>query len=140
MSRAIHCLPPSAKQIGAVGSSNAIAPHAVSDKAPLSHRTPNPISQQTKGFLCALWRTINGIPQGVCPRHPPGLERDVAVEHPAVLELHGLGGGGQVVGRRSGRVDLVPAIGERVPVEGVGRGVMMGQGMVVRRRERWPQR
>lgn len=73
-------------------------------------------------------------------RDPPGLQRDVAVEHPAVLQLHGLGGGGQVVGCRRGRVDLVPAVCERVPVEGVGRGVVVGQGMVVRRRQRRPQR
>ena len=66
-------------------------------------------------------------PRDVRPRDPPGLERDIAVEHPAVLELHGLGGGGQVIGRRSGGMDLVPAICERVPVEGVGRGMMMGQ-------------
>lgn len=68
-----------------------------------------------------------GIPWGVRPCHPPGLERDVAVEDPAVLELHGLGGGGQVVGRRSGRMNLVPAICEGVPVEGVGRGMVVGQ-------------
>lgn len=66
-------------------------------------------------------------PQGVPPLDPPGFEWDVAVEHPAVLELHGLGSGGQVVGRRRGSVDLVPAICERVPVEGVGGRMMMGQ-------------
>lgn len=37
-------------------------------------------------------------------------------------------------------MDLVAAVGERVPVEGVGRRVMMGQRVVVRRGERWPQR
>ncbi|KAI6077022.1 hypothetical protein LUU34_00553400 [Aix galericulata] len=40
-------------------------------------------------------------PQGSQARNPPGLEWHVAVEHPAVLELHGLGSGGQVVGCRS---------------------------------------
>lgn len=78
-------------------------------------------------------------PQGSQPRDPPGLEWHVAVEHPAVLELHGLRSGGQVVGCRSRRVDLVAAVCERVPVEGVGGRVMVGQRVVVRRRERWPQ-
>ena len=37
-------------------------------------------------------------------------------------------------------MDLVPAVCERVPVEGVGGGMVMGQRVVVRRRERRPQR
>lgn len=73
-------------------------------------------------------------------RNPPGLQRHVAVEHPAVLQLHRLRRGRQVIGSGSRRVDLVAAVGERVPVEGVGRRVMMGQRVVVRRGERWPQR
>ena len=62
----------------------------------------------------------------------PGLQRHVAVQHPAVLKLNGLGRGGQVIGRGSRGVDLTPPVGQRVPVEGVGGRVVMGQRVVVR--------
>lgn len=140
MSSLIHCAPSSAKQIGAAGCSDATPSPRCARKPHLDTKDTKPHLPQTKSFLCALWRTVSGIPWGVPACHPPGLEGDVAVEHPAVLELHGLGSGGQVVGRWGGCVDLVPPVGERVPVEGVGRGMVMGQGMVVRRREWWPQR
>lgn len=55
----------------------------------------------------------------------PGLKRHVAVEDPAVLQLHRLGGGGHIVGGRGRRVGLVPPVGQGVPVEGVGRRVVM---------------
>lgn len=69
----------------------------------------------------------------------PSLQWDVTVQHPAVLELNRLWGGGQVVGSRSWGVDLTPPIGQWVPVEGVGRGVVVGQGVVMRGRQRGPQ-
>lgn len=69
----------------------------------------------------------------------PGLQRHVAVEHPAVLKLDGLGRGGQVIGRGGRGMDLTPPIGQRVPVEGVGGRVVMGQCVVVRGWQRWPQ-
>lgn len=136
MSSIIHCVPSSAKQIGAAGCSNA----SPSPRRKTTHGTENTTSHlpTNQGASLSPLEEHQQHPQGCW--HPPGLEGDVAVEHPAVLELHGLGGGGQVVGRRGWRVDLVPPVGERVPVEGVGRGMVMGQGMVVRRRERWPQR
>lgn len=73
-------------------------------------------------------------------RNLPSLQRHVAVQHPAVLELNRLWGGGQVIRCRSWGVDLTPPIGQRVPVEGVGRGVVVGQGVVMRGRQRGPQR
>lgn len=69
----------------------------------------------------------------------PGLQRHVAVQHPAVLKLNGLGSGGQVIGRGSRGVDLTPPVGQRVPVEGVGGRVVMGQRVVVWGWQRGPQ-
>lgn len=69
----------------------------------------------------------------------PSLQRHVAVQHPAVLKLNGLGSGGQVIGCRSRGVDLTPPVGQRVPVEGVGGRVVMGQRVVVRGWQRGPQ-
>ena len=73
------------------------------------------------------------------PRDSPGLQRHVAVQHPAVLELHRLGRGGQVIGRGGRGVDLTPPVGQRVPVEGVGGRVVMRQRVVVRGWQRGPQ-
>lgn len=69
----------------------------------------------------------------------PGLQWHVAVQHPAVLKLDRLRRGGQVIGRGSRGMDLTPPVGQRVPVEGVGGGVVMRQSVVVRRRQRGPQ-
>ena len=69
----------------------------------------------------------------------PSLQRHVAVQHPAVLKLNGLGSGGQVIGGGSRGVDLTPPVGQRVPVEGVGGRVVMGQRVVVRGWQRGPQ-
>lgn len=69
----------------------------------------------------------------------PGLQRHVAIQHPAVLKLNGLGRGGQVIGRGGRGVDLTPPVGQRVPVEGVGGRVVMGQRVVVRGWQRGPQ-
>ncbi len=63
--------------------------------------------------------------------HWPGLQRDVAVEHPAVLQLHWLGCGGPFArGGRRGE-DGVAAAAQCVAVERVGRGLVVGQRLVV---------
>ncbi len=72
-------------------------------------------------------------PDVLCAKsgHWPGLQRDVAVEHPAVLQLHWLGCGGPFArGGRRGE-DGVAAAAQCVAVERVGRGLVVGQRLVV---------
>jgi len=69
----------------------------------------------------------------------PGLQWDVTVEHPAVLQLDRLRGGGPVSGARGRGVDGVAPPSQGVSVQAVGR--LVGQGVVVvRRGQRRPQR
>lgn len=73
------------------------------------------------------------------PVHSPGLQRDVAVQDPAVLELHRLWSGGSVSSARGRGVDGVAPASQGVSVQAIGR--LVGQRVVVvRRRQRRTQR
>lgn len=61
--------------------------------------------------------------------HSPGLQRDVAVQHPAVLELHGFWSGGPFSSAWGRGVDGVAAPSQSVSVQAIGR--LVGQCVVV---------
>lgn len=70
--------------------------------------------------------------------HSPGLQRDVAVQDPAVLELHRLRSGGPVSSAWGGGMDGVAPASQGVSVQAIGR--LVGQRVVVvRRRQRRTQ-